>query len=580
MSKEERNAPTPENTESPLSPVERETGTGARRWKILGMLLTLVIALAGVSALGLVEKWRTRQARQMVQGTTEMFAAGQQQEAMLRVQAAWRMRPDEPQVIRAMSYILEASNNPQALELYEKLATSGAMSENDRQRYVQAALRFKRDDVAEREAQILAQAGDSGFVHLVKAEQFRAQGKPGGEEKELRAVAPESAAQDTALLRLASALASRGESAAEARAEALSIFTKLSSRGDGVGLDALANAITSGALPPGERAAWTDRLASHPLASDRTFLIAQTARWPEDKDGHRTIVKAVMTRFADAPMGRKLAALQWLNEHQEFARALDLMPEEQARTNPSAFVLWLDALAGGGDWTAVDVALSKEGPLKGGVLVELFRARAANHVGRDDTARQSYERAIHMALTDPAQMPTALNFFQVDGKNAMLVELLKQALNGPDKLAAEATLLRVNQQNRSAEELHDTWSSIARSKPDDTAAANTADYYALITGAAPPSTPTARGLVPPRDLNLSTLRALALLKEGKEKEAVGLFEGMSVKSDQITPQQKLVLVCVLAANGRMDQAKAMGGTLDPSVLTTQEIKMVEEYLQR
>ncbi|MEI7865169.1 MAG: hypothetical protein WCI38_07325 [Chthoniobacterales bacterium] len=580
MANEEPTTPNPEEKKSQVSPAEAEKGSGPRRWKILGMLLTLIIALAGVSALGLMEKWRTRQAIKMVQGTKEMFEAGQQQQAFLRIESAWRMRPNEPQVIRAMCYVLEVSNNPQSLELYEKLAASGDMSAADRQRYVLAAVRFRKSELADRQAQILAQSGDVGYLHLVKAEQFRLQGQTEGEEKELRAVAADSAAADNALLRLASNLASRGPSATEARAEAVSIFGRLSSRDDTLGLSALTAGLASGAVPAGEVSVWAGRLANHPQANDNSFLIAQAARWPNDKEGRRAIVKDIMTRFSDAPVARKLTALLWLNDHQEFARSLDLVSDEQARSNPGAFVLYLDALAGRGDWTAVDIALSKDVPLKGGVLVELFRARAANRVGRADMARQSYERACQMALTDPEQMPTLVNFFQADGKSDTLIELLKQALDGQDKANAEAALLRISQHSKSAEELHETWYAIARSQPDNSAAAHKADYYAMITGAAPPSTPVARGQITANDIDLCSLRALALLKEGKEKEAVALFEGMSVTSDKITPQQKVVVVCVLAANGRMDQAKAMAGTLDPTILTKQEVQMVEEHLKR
>ena len=566
--------------EEPLpTPLEAEERRAVgRRWMILGPLLALVIVLLGATALGIMDKWQSRQARQMVLGMEEFFASGHQREALLRVEAAWRMRPDEPQVMRALAYVLEASGNPKALDAYEKLAASAEVSTADRQRYVEAALRFGRSDLAEGQAQILAQSGEEGFAHLVKAEKLQAQGNAAGAEGELREVDPSSAARDAALLRLAALLAARDSHAADA--EAFALLSELSARQDTIGLEALAAGVTAGVVPPADFKGWTDRLAAHPQGNDRTFLLMQTARWPKDQDARRTIVDEVMARFAGAPVERKVAALLWLNEHEEFARGLELMPEAKARTNPDAFVLWLDALAGRGDWTAIEVALSKKGPLKD-AFVSLFRARAAAHTGRAGTAQQMYARAVQLALTDLTQMPLVVAFLKTDGQKDLLVKSLQEALTGaPDQRGAADMLLQISKQSRSAVEMREAWSAIARARPDDAAAANAVIYYGLVTGIAPPPTLAERAGAKPSDIDLCTIRAFALLKEGKSKEAVEIFQGMSLRSDQITPEQKAAVISVLAANGRLDQAEAMGATLDASGLTTQEVKMVEGYLGR
>jgi prolyl-tRNA editing enzyme YbaK/EbsC (Cys-tRNA(Pro) deacylase) len=68
------------------------------------------------------------------------------------------------------------------------------------------------------------------------------------------------------------------------------------------------------------------------------------------------------------------------------------------------------------------------------------------------------------------------------------------------------------------------------------------------------------------------------LQEGFPDKAVAVFDGLSVRSDRITPEQKAIVVSVLAAAGRMDQAQAMASTLDTSMLTEQEAAMVNGYL--
>ena len=41
-----------------------------------------------------------------------------------------------------------------------------------------------------------------------------------------------------------------------------------------------------------------------------------------------------------------------------------------------------------------------------------------------------------------------------------------------------------------------------------------------------------------------------------------------------------MVVCVLAAKDEPEQAELMGATLDASLLTTQEVEMIEQYLGR
>jgi tetratricopeptide (TPR) repeat protein len=572
--------PPPDNGEPTLRKEEEVGRLRARRRKIIGALVLLAIALAGVSAAGLFGKWRTRQAKQMAHSAAELFAAGRQREAMLRMQTAWGMRPDEPQVMRALAGIFDASGDPRSLPIHAKLVATAEASKEDRQRCVLAALRHGQYEFAANEARILAASGDEGYAHAVRAAQSRARGDFATAESAMRAVTEESGAYDTTRLQLASLLSSRSGNAEEAREEAFAILEGLSSRPDATGLEALASGLSRRVVPPEKAAEWTARLEKHPLANDRSFLVVQSERWPADEAGRRDIVNLVMARFAGAPVERKVPAMLWLNEHAEFARTLELMPESKARANADAFVLWMDAAAGRGDWTAIDAALEKKNPLTGG-LADLFRARAAQKTGRTGTAQQGYERAIQAALDDPAQMPALLGFMEADGQKALLVDALVSALSDPAKArAARDALLGVSGESRDAAELRDAWSAIRDAEPGNREAANAADYYGLVAGTASPTEVAARGLAAEGDTDTRTVRALALLKQGKSNEAAAVFRGLSLRSDTITPRQKAAVVCVLAAKGEPDQAELMGATLDASLLTKQEVAMVEKYLGR
>ena len=84
-----------------------------------------------------------------------------------------------------------------------------------------------------------------------------------------------------------------------------------------------------------------------------------------------------------------------------------------------------------------------------------------------------------------------------------------------------------------------------------------------------------------KDFEICTDKLVAgVLKQGKSKEAAAVFRGMTLRSDHITPRKKAVVFCVLAANSRPDQAELVGATLDAALLTTEEVEMVENYLDR
>lgn len=380
-------------------------------------------------------------------------------------------------------------------------------------------------------------------------------------------------------LQLANLLAARGTD--EAQAESLGIFRALSSRGENTGLDALASALSAGVVPPDEVAGWAQRLMDHPLANDRTFLVAQRARIQAEPGMQEAAVKAVMARFADAPVERKAAAVFWLNGWKEFPRSLELLPQSEAVTNRDAFVLWLDALAGTGDWATADAALSSNAQPLSGSLAELFRARAARMTGREGTSQQGYRRAVQLALSDPRELAVAEAFLDADGQNEIWVSGMRQALHNPTTAAtAKEGLVTAAKRTCDAAKLGEVYRLLAGEFPEDAGARDALYYYSLVLGQ--------KGLLDqvrehaakkPADFARKALLALALLKENRAEEAVRVFDGLQVRSDQITPEQKAIVVSVLAANRRMDQAEAMAMTLGEAQLTAQEAGMVNGYLR-
>ena len=546
------------------------------RFGLMVFLATIVVAAAFYGGYRLLSKYR---AGQMASGAQEYLAEGKVREALLRAQSALRLEPEGPEAWRSMAAVMEAIGNPLALGCYEKLVTLGVATDEDRRKYVQAALRLGQSSMARSQAEVLKQSGDAGFVDFVAAEDAMRAGRVEAAEQALRKVPSSSAAHGEARLLLAQLLAAREQ--AEARDEALVIFRELSQGDDRVAAAALAAGLTSGVVPEGERTAWADRLEKHAGGDEKTFLVVQSARLAADPSARPQLLEAVMTHFTGRGVERKTPAVIWLNSLQEYDLALRLVSSQEALSNTDAFVAWLDTLAGKGDWPRVESALAGEKIPLQGVSLEMFRARAARMTGKEGAARQGYQRAVNTALRQPQQIGAVMAFLENDGQLEVLRETFVAGLADPATAeSSKLGLVGVEKRSRDAAKMRDLLRKLQDALPEDNEVKSAAVYYDLVLGG--------RGLASeawrmreaePDNFGRRAVHALAVLQEGFPEKAVRVFDGLSVRSDQITPEQKAIVVSVLAANGRMDQAQAMASTLDENDLTREEAAMVNRYLQ-
>lgn len=549
-----------------------------KRWRYLMVAAMLWVVVFWVLGYYGIRKWRSRQARQLAASATEFAGQGRLREASLRARSAFEMRPEDPQVLKAMAGMLERLGNPQALGFHEKIVSSPEASAADRQRFVEAAIRFGSASAAKGEASRLEQSGDPGFTAMIKADEMLRSGNVRGGEEALRGIESESAAFAPAQLQLAGLLAATGQESE--RAEAWKIYRSMSDRQDNMAAEAMAAALAAGAVPPDQIAGWTERLQAHPAANDRTFLLAQTAKLETDPDARARLVGEVMARFAGAPIERKALAMHWLNEQQEFRRSIELVSEKAARTDRSAFVLWLDAQAGLQDWEMVHAALETTAEPLEGALAELFRARAARMTGRTGAATQSYQRAVALALADPRELAVTKFFLETDGQTSIWQNAMREALGDPStKDAAVRGILMPATQSRDAVRMLEASRMLAEGLPDDEKSQDAVVYYGLVLGQSGLLDKAAKlSAEQPDDFPRKAILALALLKEGRRDEAVRVFEGLKVRSDRITPQEKAIVISVLAANRRFDQAQAMALTLNAADLTEQEVAMMAGFL--
>ena len=84
----------------------------------------------------------------------------------------------------------------------------------------------------------------------------------------------------------------------------------------------------------------------------------------------------------------------------------------------------------------------------------------------------------------------------------------------------------------------------------------------------------------PRDFSFRATYALALLKAGKNKEALALLDSCEpdIHVASLPPHHKAIVAAALAANGRRNEALGTASILPPQQLSVQEIEFVRSYL--
>jgi hypothetical protein len=504
-----------------------------------------------------------------------LMSEGRLRQAVLHIQSALGMRPDEPIVLRKAAQVLESNDDPQALAFYEDLSAGKAATDDDLRQMSLAALRFGRPEMAGEVAARLERSGDAGYARLVEADGLRRRGDIAGSLTVLGSVTVNSPAYPHARLQSARLMAQLPER----QAEALAILRELKSRDDLLAIEAAAVALESELVPTDEAAEWAAQLEAHPAANDRAFLLAQKTKVALDPDSKSVIAPQIMARFVGSTPERKMPALRWLNEHGEFARTLELLPARQAVTSTDAFVIWLDALAGTGDWVTADTALSRDGlPLRG-PLADLFRGRTARMAGRDGAAQQHYQRAVQGALLEPRLAAVVVDFLENDGQTDLLEASLRAGLDQPAAAGvARQVLFERAARAGSARELLDFWTDFEKARTGDAGAKVQQLHYRLVLGES--------GLLPeaqrlaelyPQDLAALIAHALALLQDGQSEEALKLFDGLSLKSDQMNASQIAVMLAILSAGGRQEQAETLAVALDSGRLTREELDLVARF---
>jgi hypothetical protein len=82
----------------------------------------------------------------------------------------------------------------------------------------------------------------------------------------------------------------------------------------------------------------------------------------------------------------------------------------------------------------------------------------------------------------------------------------------------------------------------------------------------------------PKDPAIISTLALERLCAGQKSEAIALFDGAGLHDALLAPNQRVVLACVLAANGRSEDAVVVAARIPAAKISKQELELLKQYL--
>lgn len=576
---------------------KKTSSYGSTRGKRIRRILLIVVGLVVVIAAAVAgfQFYKTWRARDLAVKARENFEHGSYRLAWLQINSARELLPDDAEVLRSSAIIDSGFGVRSALDYWGQLAEKGRLTSDDLEQRARAAARFGTDEQFEAAIADFENSGAGISVGELRAGRLLVRGDVDRAIEEMRRLS--SMSDDPAMrLDLARMLLRRhAETLADASKEqAVAVARELFStvdalQGTPLAGEALAFGLTY--LLPGRQGQerWANMAMQNTTPDNPALLPAATVLIDIGKAQPAELNKKLRPIFDAAPLERRAAYASWLTRHGMPREALALITEQEAAESSDAFTARVDALAALGNWTAVVQTAEVNGNTPESIRF-ITKARAEYALGR---GAQSGSKSIADAVrtsTRQANLPLIIaagdELGAGDTVDAALVEMC-----GDPAVAAQVFRLardRFSRRGPAASALMTSAFERAQAAaPKAVPVRDFARYTALLDSPADGS--SGEGGVPkvdpaetadavasdPADPAIRATHALALLRAGRENEALGCFEGITIDFSQMSPGVQAVFCAALAGAGQRSEAADDARKIDTSLLSPGELALVK-----
>src|SRR5882724_9407204 len=594
-----------------------------RRRLIVAAIAVVVILVAGIfgarPALNAVKAWQARR------HAANAFAYINRQnwtDARKEATAAYQLRPTEPQSLRAVARFLSRTRQPDALEFWRQLEKIAPLTREDRQDEAAIAIMAGETTRAETAVHALLESKDVDPASWLLAAQLSIQkGVADDAMSALRKTfthprASEQQQLQAALLELSFGSGTAGPD--ERATDAWSRIENISKGKSATALDALVlladrelstSSSTTQPLNGSTGAELPQRLASHPLSRAPQKLLSLDLVDRATPSRHDELIAEGIAQWKDGDSDDLLALETWLSGKTEFQKTLETIPLEKALLSRELFLQYVDALGGLGRWSEIKQLLESERYLLDPVVQLMYLARCNAQLGEKTAAENNWQRALESAGGDVGKLISLGEYAEKNG----IVDVAQSAFSAaateaPKLRAAQQGRLRIAQGGGDTKKIHAILADILKIWPNDAAVQNDEAYTRLLlldsnsrndearmtndekgrraegsSGLSAPSSDLpalsalAESLVAknPRSMPHRTLLALVRLKQNRAADALSVYGNVTVTLGALTSSALAVHAAVLAANGKMEDAKSEAEQIKIDNLLPEERELVE-----
>src|SRR5207302_146779 len=343
-------------------------------------------------------------------------------------------------------------------------------------------------------------------------------------------------------------------------------------------------------------------LENPPLSKAPQKLLALDLQEHVDASRRDELIAKGITEFKNGDGSDLLTLATWLNGKAEFEKTISAIPLEKALQGRELFLQYLDALGGLGRWNELKQLLENDRYPLDPVVQKMYLARCNAQLGEKTAAENNWQRAIEAAAGDPGKLLSLGDYAEKNGIIDVAKSAYESAAGQSPKLRfAQQGRLRIAQRSGDPKKIHAVLADMAKIWPNDAAVQNDEGYTRLLLmnqqqtsqksavsgqksdvkkenverptpNAQPPISekPITNGqeldqiaqlaakLVEknPRSLPHRTFLALARLKQNRAADALAVYDNVTVAANALTPSALAIHACVLAANGRVEEAQS------------------------
>ena len=362
------------------------------------------------------------------------------------------------------------------------------------------------------------------------------------------------------------------------REQGIEYLRELAAQSGETAVAAARNLMRVDSLPAEEMIRMANRLIE--LSDEREDRLLALRRKLRAGENASDVYDQAAGEFVLTDVNEQLEFARWLNQAGLHERTLELVPEAAAVARQDLFLVRSDALALTGQWSDLHRMLSSGRVPLDNYVGHLFRMRTHLEMGQYRRAQNEWERSVLDASREPDRLWFLERYVATLNLSGYHIEVLEKLTEYPiHARRAYTRLLELLQAQGNTVEVRRQLQLMHELFPEDTSVLNDLTYYKLLLNEdIDAATATAKGLIDanPNFLAPYMTYALALLRQGQPRAALNQLREVTVDWDSVPHRWRILITCVLAANGEQRWAERYLDRVDRTRLLPEESALIQQ----